>query len=204
MNPKLLLTAFVAASLATAALAQEPAPANPINQRFYATLATAAKSAVPNKTRRVGGGGGGKFIDVLEDGALLVGFDLWKGDYAGNEIIRGIRPIYQTAEGRFPGGLHGEKTGPVIKVEAKDGYAVAALEARSGDQVDGIRVLFWKIRFADVHLEADGAYDSDWIGGRGGHKARHPLSSNGNPVIGILGASGTGLDRLGLIYYERH
>ena len=201
---KMLLAAACFAAIAGPAFAQDPAPESAISARFYTTLADAAKSAVPHKTKRVGGGGGGKFIDLLEDGAILVGFDVWKGDYAGNEIIRGIRPIFQTATGRFPGGLHGEKVGHAITVEAKDGYALAAIDARAGDQLDSIRVLFWKIDFADVRLEAEGSYRSDWIGGRGGHKSLHPLTSNGNPVIGILGASGTGVDRMGLIYYERH
>jgi hypothetical protein len=201
---KALLNAICVASISSAAFAQQPSPRNAISQRFYAALAAAAKSAVPEKTKRVGGPGGGSFIDVLEEGAILVGFEVWQGDYSGHRIIRGIRPIFQTASGRVPGSLHGEEDGAPTKVEAKEGYAVAAIEARGGDRLDGIQVLFWKIRPSGVSLEAEGSYKSDWIGGKGGGKALHPLSSNGNPVIGIFGASGNDVDRVGLVYYERH
>jgi len=210
MNPhplssfRSILTAVSLAGTFSAAFAQQPAPGDAIHQRFYAALAAAAKSAVPEKTKRVGGHGGGNFIDTLEDGAILVGFEIWQGDYSGHRIIRGIRPIFQTASGRVPGGLHGHADGASTKVEAKEGYAVAAIEARGGDRLDGIQVLFWKIRASDVSLEAEGSYKSDWIGGKGGGKALHPLSSNGNPVIGIAGASGDDVDRVGLVYCERH
>jgi hypothetical protein len=177
---------------------------NSIDQRFYAALAEAAKNAAPKSTKNVGGGGGGDFIDALEVGAILVGFKVWQGDYSGHRIIRGIQPIFQTASGRLPGDVHGEEDGAPTTIEAKDGYAVAAIEARGGDRLDGLEVLFWKIHAVDVSLDAEGSYKSHWIGGKGGYKRRHPLTANGSPVIGISGASGSDVDRVGLIYCERH
>jgi len=192
---------FGIAALTPVASAQSE---NSIEQRFYAALAKAADNAAPKETKKVGGGGGGNFIDVPNGGGILVGFKVWQGDYSGHRIIRGIQPIYQTATGRVPGDLHGEKNGAPTTIEAKDGYAVAAIEARGGDRLDGLEVLFWKIHAVDVSLDAEGSYKSEWIGGKGGSKSRHPLTGNGSPVIGISGASGSDVDRVSLIYCERH
>ena len=163
-----------------------------------------AKAGAEN-AKKVGGEGGYNFFEVRPEGAVLVGFEVWVGDYTDHVIIRGLRGIFQTAHGRVTGTLHGKKTGPSTTVEAKDGYAVAAIEARGGDRLDGMQVLFWRIRGVDVSLEAEGSYESRWIGGAGRQaKSPHPLTSNGNPVIGIAGASGDGVDRVGLVYYGRH
>ena len=190
------------AGVSRVASAQQPSTGNVIPPRFYEALAAAATKAGAEYTKKVGGHGGTDFFEVSPEGAILVGFELWEGDYYGHRIIRGIRPIFQTAHGRVPGKVHGKQHGQPTKVEAKDGYAVAATEARGGDRLDGIQVLFWKIHGFDVSLDAEGSYKSDWIGGGGGRKALHPLSSNGSPVIGISGASGDDVDRVGLVYGE--
>ncbi|EDY19329.1 hypothetical protein CfE428DRAFT_3014 [Chthoniobacter flavus Ellin428] len=201
---KSLAVIGVSYGLVAAAVAQQTAPDDPIQKRFYSSLATAAQNATTEHTRKIGGGGGGRFFEVLPEGGLLVGFVVWTGEWAGHHIIRGVRPIFQTSHGRITGQRHGVENGAPIRVEAKEGYAVAAIEARGGDRLDGFEVLYWKIHPADINLDAEGSYKSEWIGGGGGHKGRHPLTSNGNPVIGIAGASGEDMDRLGLIYYDRH
>jgi len=189
------------ASLSGAAFAQLPSQGVPLGDRFYAALAAAADKA---DTKNVGGQGGSNFLDVPKEGGILVGFEVWLSDPGTHLIIQGIRPIFQTAHGRVEGAMHGRVNGSPIKTEAKDGYAVAAIEARGSNRLDGLQVLYWRIHPFDVGLDADGAYKSEWIGGEGGKKAPHPLSSNGNPVIGIAGASGNAVDRVGLVYYERH
>lgn len=196
-----LLVAGVAA-LSGAAFAQQPPQGIPLGDRFYAALAAAAEKA---DTKKVGGQGGSDFLDVPKEGGILVGFDVWLSDPSEQHmIVRGIRAVFQTANGRVGGAMHGRENGNPIRVEAKDGYAVAAIEARGSNRLDGLQVLFWKIHPFDVSLDADGAYKSEWIGGEAGKKALHPLSSNGNPVIGISGASGNAVDRVGLVYYDRH
>lgn len=185
---------------------QQSRPAAPvlnnIEQRFYDILARAAAGDL-EKTKKSGGSGGGKFRELRPEGGLLVGFETWHGDWNGHRIIRGIRPIFQTAAGRIRGAGHGNTPGdPHATVEAKEGYAVAAIKTHGGDRLDGFQVLFWKIRPSMARLDAEGAYKSEWVGGKGGGKSRHPLSSDGRPVIGIAGASGADIDRLGLIYAE--
>jgi len=174
-----------------------------IEKRFYAALAEAAARSDREETKKSGGHGGGEFTEVRPEGGLLVGFEVWRGNYAGHLVIRGIRPIFQTAAGRLKGKGHGNVKGePGVTVEAKEGYAVAAIEARGGDRLDGFEVLFWKIPPSMWRLNAEGSYKSEWIGGKGGGKSRHPLGSNGQPVLGIFGASGAEVDRMGLIYAE--
>lgn len=201
---RLALVAVCAGSVFTTAIAQQSTPDDPIQRRFYSALATAAQNVTTENTKKIGGGGGGRFFEVSPEGGILVGFDVWTGDWSGHKIIRGIRPIFQTARGRVPGQRHGVANGNPVRVEAKEGYAVAAIEARGGDRLDGFEILYWKIHPSDINLDAEGSYKSEWIGGGGGHRFRHPLTSNGNPVIGIAGASGEDVDRLGLVYYDRH
>jgi hypothetical protein len=186
---------------------QPPAqpPSSPtIDERFYTALARGAASTDLEKTKKSGGSGGGAFAEVRPEGAYLVGFDVWEGDWSGHRIIRGMRAIFQTATGRIRGSGHGHTSGhPSKVVEANEGYAVAAMEVRGGDRLDGFQLLFWKIRPAMWRLDADASYRSDWIGGSGGGKARNALSSDGRPVLGIFGASGSDMDRLGLIYLPK-
>jgi hypothetical protein len=124
--------------------------------------------------------------------------------HSASSLIRGLRPIFQTANGRIRGSSHGytpDQPGKIV--EAKEGYAVAALEIRGGERLDGFQLLFWKIRPSMGRLDAEGAYKSDWVGGHGGGKARNALSSDGRAVLGIYGASGADMDRLGLIYLPK-
>jgi hypothetical protein len=210
MNPparsflRISLTVLCLASLRGAAFSQQATPAKGTDERFYAALADAANTSDFVKTKKMGGLSGDKFVDVLPEGALLVGFEVWQGAPRGRMIIRGIRPIFQTAKGRAPGTLHGKEDGELTRVEAKDGYAVAAIEARGGARLDGLQVLFWKIHMFDVSLVPEGEYRSEWIGGKGGHPSLHPLGANGKPVIGISGASAEDVDSLGLIYCQKH
>jgi hypothetical protein len=197
------LIAAVAFSLSFTASSQQPAaPLSHLDQQFYATLAAGARqSGNFEKTDNVGAATGGAFSETYPDGGILVGFDVWTGDYGPNLVIRGIRPVFQTARGRVRGKGHGNTRGqPDAVIEAKEGYAVAALEARGADRLDGFKVLFWKILPFDVSLDADGSYQSDWVGGLGGAKGRHQLSSDGHPVIGISGGAEDQITRLGLIY----
>src|SRR5712671_4132171 len=86
-------------SIAPLALAQSgnpqdpgrPAPAmSDIDQRFYAALADAAAYAELESTRKTGGHGGGSFTEIRPEGGILVGFDVWPGNWAGHRIIRGL------------------------------------------------------------------------------------------------------------------
>lgn len=203
----ILIISSLVAWISTVGAQQPAAPVAPalssIDQRFYASLKEAASRTDLELTKKSGGHGGGAFAEVRPEGGILVGLELWQGDYFGHLVIRGVRAIYQTATGRVRGAGHGNIHGePAARIEAKDGYAIAAIEPRGGDRLDGLQALIWKIHPTTSRLDAEGAYKSDWVGGHGGGKKRHPLSSDGRPVLGITVASGDQVDRLGLIYVE--
>jgi len=82
----------------------------------------------PPNTRKIGGGGGGKFIDVGPK-AILIG-TMFGRALGGHLDPRGVRQSCQNAHGRVHGKRHGVGEGSPVRVEAKEGYAVAAIEAR--------------------------------------------------------------------------
>ena len=81
-------------------------------------------------------------------------------------------------------------------MQAKDGYVIAGAITKSGHRVDGIRVIFMKVK--NGRLNPDDTYRSQWIGGKGGGRETQ-LAANGDPVIGIYGRAAHDLDALGFI-----
>lgn len=168
------------------------------DDRLGAAIAEAPKA----KTEAAGGTGGTPFEQIAPDNGLLVGFDVWEGDYGCKLVIVGLRPIFQTPEGRIRGQLQGEENGRVKTLEAREGYAVTGMDIRSGDRVDGFRLLYARVNTFSGRIEATGGSRSNYVGGQGGSKRKQPLSSGGKPVIGCHGGSGTQVDRIGLVYAD--
>src|SRR4051794_13352466 len=112
-SPALLVCICLNRLLGAAAPAGEP-PAKPISsieQRFFEMLARAAADENLKNTKKSGGGGGGAFMEIRPEGGYLVGLEVWEGDWAGHQIIRGIRGIFQTPSGRVRGANHGHTAG---------------------------------------------------------------------------------------------
>lgn len=194
----LLCSLFIAS--APVSFAQQPA-ATP-EQRFYATLAAAGTGTNLGKTDTVGAPTGTDYGDTQPEGAVLVGLDLWKGNFENNLVIRGVCPIFQTATGRVRGPKRGNCDGSPTTTEAKPGFAVAGIEAKGGLRVDGLEIVFMRIHVSGIALDSSGSYKSEWVGGKGGGKPRR-LVPNQKPIIGIFGGAGSELDRIGLLYYDR-
>ncbi len=169
-------------------------PSSP-EARFYAKLAIAPRM----KTKAIGGPGGGRFEAFKAEGGVLVGLEVSTGSYAGHTVISGIRPIFQTLAGRVKGERYGAGGETTVTLEAREGYAVSQVNISGGDRLDGLELQYWRIAAGSGGLDAAGAYKSEWVGGKGGAKARSPLSGNGNPVVGVFGGAGSEIDRLGLI-----
>jgi hypothetical protein len=199
-----LLTLLCA--LVAAAHAQAPQPAANPNptvsnkettiKRFFFTMGSAAQGTQLGKTAFIGSPTGGtEFTDALKDGGVLVGFDVW----ASPNDIRGIQPIFETAEkGRVRGQKHGACKGAPTTLEAKDGFAVAGINTNG---LGGFEVLFMLIHHGGLALDSAGSYRSPWVGGKVGKASR--LVPSQKPVIGIYGATTGSLDRLGLLFYDR-
>ena len=71
---------------------------------------------------------------------------------------------------------------------------MGGLKVNSGDRVDGLEIVFMKIKPGG--LDPADAYTSDWVGGKGGGDTK---LGSGAPVVGIFGGAGKELDSLGLI-----
>jgi hypothetical protein len=124
------------------------------------------------------------FRDEAPSGGLLVGFDIWYGKFTTYDVIHGIRPLYLTAGEESLGQIHGKQTDRGVRVVAKPGYAVGALDVKAGLGLDSITVTFMKI--AGERLNPDDSYKSEKFGGPGGNA--HPLlGGDGTPVRGIIG-----------------
>lgn len=150
--------------------------------------------AATRRTSAAGGEGGGAYEEVAGDGALLTGLVLHSGNFAGHHVIVAVQPIFRTEAGSRTGKLHGSARPNVEKIEAAEGYAVGGLNVNSGDRVDGLSIVFMKIKPGG--LDPADAYTSDWIGGKGGGDTK---LGSGAPVVGIFGGVGVELDSLGLI-----
>ena len=145
----------------------------------------------------VGGTRGGRFEVIPDESSVLVGFMYTASrHYVGHLTIKAIRPIFRGRHGESIGEWCGVPRGKVRRVEAEDGYVVAGLVAKSGNRVDGIRLIYMRVK--NGRLNPDDTYRSEWIGGRRGNPETL-CAANGHPLIGIYGRKGADLDAIGFI-----
>lgn len=157
-------------------------------------------SQPPHKIAALGGPGGGTFDDSPNGGGLLTGVRVTIGPVFGNPCLTSVQPLFRTESGKAEGSLHGQKTGDVKTAEAKAGYAVGAVVAKTGLAVDGFKLVFMRVH--DMSLDPKDKYESEWFGGRGG-SPETTLGGDGKPLVGIHGRSGDGLDAIGVLQAGR-
>jgi hypothetical protein len=134
-----------------------------------------------------GAGGNNQFLDTMPGGGVLIGFFTAED---GAKHVAFVQPIYLTAQGEKTGQHYGEVLNePVQCLKAKRGFAVGALQTRTGAILDGFTCTFMKVEGERLNTFAD-AYASPWIGGEGG--GPHTSSSMGALVIGIHGSINDG------------
>jgi hypothetical protein len=110
--------------------------------------------------------------------------------------VKSVRPIYVTRKGERLGKWHGVPHGKVQRVEGKEGYVVTAIVAKHGHRLDGMRLLYMRVR--DGRLNPDDTYRSKWIGGHGG--GRETLyATYGDPIVSMFGRQGSDLDAIGFV-----
>jgi hypothetical protein len=183
----------------------------PEQQRFFADLATA-----PQKQGEFAGKSvGQEFSETAPGGGVLVGLELWSGHHFQQEVICGVRGIYQTADGRVRGESHGAcKDAPSKTFEAPEGSAIACVEAMDdGAQLIRVRLEYRPIHYSNATLDGTISARSDWFGdeGKDGKKKKvspvpHRLDSHGRPALGIFGTAESGfhgLYRFGLISFDK-
>lgn len=148
-------------------------------------------------TKLVGFMIGDDFRDTAPEGGLLVGLEVGLGLFFKNECPRSIRPIYRVGTTESLGAQHATEAKRVVKLLAKPGYAVGAVNIKAGQFLDGMSITFMKVK--DGKLDPGDAYDSEWIGG-GNPPPPTRLGGTGAPVVGIIGKTNkTSLLALGLV-----
>jgi hypothetical protein len=132
--------------------------------------------------------------DIPEDGALLVGFEVFQFKDGG---IRSLRPYFLTRQGLVPGEDRGKMEKVTDKVLARPGFAVAGLVT---DGKSGIQVIFMKMDAATGRFATDASstYKSQWLGKKG-HGKPLTLGGDGSLIIGVYGKTGSDCDDIGLI-----
>jgi hypothetical protein len=175
-----------------------------MEQRLAKISETAAWESIIDKAQHgtvksgtVGGPGGGEYDEIPGSGAILVGFVVKAGNSSGHEIIHCVQPIFLGADGRFPGHWHKETAKKGMVIEAHKGYAVGGMVAKGGGLVDGFKLIFMRVK--GDSLDANDAYESEWVGGKGGGEL---VLGNGRPVVGVYGKAGGNLDSLGLVQLQ--
>ncbi len=132
-----------------------------------------------------GGNGGATFRAGDSQGRIVVGFRYAMGSWAGKPALRTFEPLYDPVA--VP--RQGEEV-------ARQGYAVGGLNVASGAYVQGVQVVFMRLK-SDGSLDPADSYTSGWLG----EESQQPtaLDGGGVPIVGIHGRRAAVLDALGLV-----
>jgi len=133
------------------------------------------------------------FDERAPEGGVLVGLRLIKGMNWGGAIC-GVQAIYQVGD-MYSLGASFEPGGGVEQREflAKPGYAVAAIQCRSGLSLNAVQIEFRRVM--DRGLDPNDAYRTEWYGCEGG--GVQPLvDGDGSFLVGLRGTSHSDLGQL--------
>lgn len=152
--------------------------------KVFIRIQNALRGKKTSISRPAGANRGASFLDVLEEGGLLIGLDVGTIDVAGQRYIRSIRPIYRAARGEVPGQTRGQGRGEMIPLKAKDGFAVGGIAVKSNGHIEAISITFMQTE--GLGLNPRNSYNSQWVGGDGSGQEVH-LGGSGSPVVGVSG-----------------
>ena len=145
---------------------------------------------------------GKPFQDLPKEGDLLVGFEITKGDWFGAPFIKSVQPIYLGLAGKSQGGLHGLSGQNAVSIEARDGYAIGAINIADGNFLWSMQITYMKIDPLHRNLDTTNTYQSDVYGDVEHHpewKPNKKLGGDGKPIIGVFGYADTEMNSLGVI-----
>jgi glycerophosphoryl diester phosphodiesterase len=180
---------------------KKTAPMRPDFEALFRDVDNAREFDKLVKSKTAGGSGGGPFVSSPDKPTLLVGFEYTLSTfYGGHLTVKSVRPIYTTRDGELLGKWHGVPHGNVYRAAAKDGYVVTAIVAKHGHRLDGLRLLFMRVRKG--RLNPDDTYRSKWIGGLGGG-GEALYATYGDPIVSIFGRQGADIDALGFVQFDR-
>jgi hypothetical protein len=146
----------------------------------------------------LGGKLGIVFRDLPEQPATLTGVIARVGPFGPWGALCGVQGIFETPSGAWTAPVRGDGagSGAEVHVEAKQGYAVGAIEVRYDERPHGMRLIF--MRKKDERLDKSDQYRSRWIGGRSGEKEA-TLGGDGRPITGFTGRVANDIHALGVL-----
>ncbi len=107
-------------------------------------------------------------VDASPSPGLLVGFEVKPSSWRGRPMIKILRPVYLTDQGRVTGRQFGQvqkgTQGPAVltPIEAKPGYAVGGIRAHKDERLRGFQIVFMRVHGAV--LNPVDRYESEWVG----------------------------------------
>lgn len=141
-------------------------------------------------TVECGGTGGARFYEFVPAGSYLAGFRC-----TASNVVHSIQPLFRNGRDLQEGRRYGKTRDKETETIAKEGYAVGGILLDNDSLVNGLRVVFMRLR--GDRLDPEDHYESEMIGGEG--KFDNIRCSTGDPIVGIYGAVGSDLNSLGLI-----
>jgi hypothetical protein len=168
-----------------------------VSGRLFAKIQNALRAKKVSRDRGAGSNHGSAFVDVLDEGGLLIGLEVGTVDVAGQRFIRSVRPLYRSPRGETSGMLHGAGgPGNIVTLKAKEGFAVGGITAKVSGRLEGLSVTFMQLQ--GLTMTPRNAYTSPWVGGQtSGGEIR--LGGSGSPVIGIAGRVTNVVEAISLI-----
>jgi hypothetical protein len=147
------------------------------------------------RSRRMGNEGREDLFDQAPEGGILVGAIFSKGSNWGG-ALQAIQPIYQVKDRYVLGKRQGKEGGESIRLLAREGFAVAGINVRTGLVMNAAQFVF--ARVDGQQLDRSEIYESAWVGSASGGSARE-FPANVYPVVGVWGFAEDDLRGLGLI-----
>jgi hypothetical protein len=141
-----------------------------------------------------------RFREAAPPRGVLVGVRVGYIDAFGGSKVGAVQPIFQAGDAYIDGRRFGKEIPLPVTVVAHPGYAVGAINTRTGLLLDAFQVIF--MRFKEGRLDPTDFYTSEWLGDpRGGGPGT--ATGEGRFVVGIHGRSdGREINALGLLIAE--
>ena len=120
----------------------------------------------------------------------MIGLEYRLGEWAGEKCIADLAPIHdRDKSGNLP-----------MREIAKDGYAVAGAEVHLGKEIDGIKLIYAKVK-SDGSLDLKDSYSGALLGYKG--PKSEVLANDGRKVLGIRFRQGAVVDALALFMEKK-
>ena len=139
----------------------------------------------PKPSPLAGGDGGGPFTDAKPEG-ILYGVEWSLGIWAGQQRLGTIRPLYSPSN-----------SPRANQSLAPEGYAVGAIRIWGTDFVNGLQLVFMKLK-DDGTLDPDDIREGKWLV-RSPEADFQTLSGEGHLLCGIHGRKALIIDALGIV-----